>query len=106
MAEDTKNIQPQAYEEENIRTLEGMEHIRQRPGMYIGQLGNGEHAADGIYVILKEVIDNGIDEFRMHAGKQINITVTETTPFVSCRPPAFMISGLFGGSAPVPRKDR
>ncbi|MCQ2154677.1 MAG: toprim domain-containing protein [Bacteroidales bacterium] len=82
MAEDTKNIQPQAYEEENIRTLEGMEHIRQRPGMYIGQLGNGEHAADGIYVILKEVIDNGIDEFRMHAGKQINITVTETTATV------------------------
>ncbi len=79
MSEDIKNIQAQAYNEENIRTLEGMEHIRQRPGMYIGQLGNGEHAADGIYVILKEVIDNGIDEFRMHAGKQINITVSDTT---------------------------
>lgn len=65
------------YSEENIRTLEGMEHIRQRPGMYIGQLGNGEHSADGIYVILKEVIDNSIDEFRMHAGKQINISVED-----------------------------
>ena len=69
----------QAYEDDNIRTLEGMEHIRQRPGMYIGQLGNGEHAADGIYVLLKEVVDNSIDEFRMQAGKQINITVSETS---------------------------
>jgi len=69
----------QKYEDENIRTLEGLEHIRQRPGMYIGQLGNGEHREDGIYVILKEVIDNSIDEFRMHAGKQIQITVNEAS---------------------------
>ena len=67
------------YEDENIRTLEGLEHIRQRPGMYIGQLGNGEHREDGIYVILKEVIDNSIDEFRMKAGKQIIINVSETS---------------------------
>ena len=79
MEEEVKNIAQQEYNEDNIRTLEGMEHIRQRPGMYIGQLGNGEHTADGIYVLLKEVIDNSIDEFRMHAGKQILITVTETS---------------------------
>ena len=68
-------IAAQEYNEDNIRTLDGMEHIRQRPGMYIGQLGNGEHSSDGIYVLLKEVIDNSIDEFRMHAGKQIIINV-------------------------------
>jgi len=77
MTED--KISPQAYAEDNIQTLDGLEHIRKRPGMYIGQLGNGEHSADGIYVILKEVIDNSIDEFRMKAGKQINITVNETS---------------------------
>ncbi|MCQ2185994.1 MAG: toprim domain-containing protein [Bacteroidales bacterium] len=80
MAEELiRNTAAQDYNEDNIRTLEGMEHIRQRPGMYIGQLGNGEHTADGIYVLLKEVVDNSIDEFRMHAGKQINITVTESS---------------------------
>lgn len=79
MAEEIIQSPAQDYNEDNIRTLEGMEHIRQRPGMYIGQLGNGEHAADGIYVLLKEVVDNSIDEFRMKAGKQINITVSETT---------------------------
>lgn len=79
MADESVKIEPQAYEDDNIRTLEGMEHIRQRPGMYIGQLGNGEHHADGIYVLLKEVIDNSIDEFRMHAGNKVNITVTESS---------------------------
>jgi len=74
-----EKFSPQEYVEDNIQTLDGLEHIRKRPGMYIGQLGNGEHSADGIYVILKEVIDNSIDEFRMKAGKQINITVDEAS---------------------------
>ena len=65
------------YTEENIRHLSDMEHIRTRPGMYIGKLGDGSHAEDGIYVLLKEVIDNSIDEFKMHAGKRIEITLEE-----------------------------
>lgn len=65
------------YTEENIRHLSDMEHIRTRPGMYIGKLGDGSHAEDGIYVLLKEVIDNSIDEFKMDAGKRIEITVED-----------------------------
>lgn len=65
------------YTEDNIRTLEGVEHIRLRPGMYIGKLGDGSHSDDGIYVLIKEVIDNSIDEFRMGAGKTIDITVKD-----------------------------
>ena len=63
--------------DENIRTLEGVEHIRRRPGMYIGRLGNGEDLGDGIYVLLKEVVDNSIDEFSAGFGKQILINVNE-----------------------------
>ena len=65
------------YTDDNIRTMEGVEHIRKRPGMYIGRLGNGDDQGDGIYVLLKEVVDNSIDEFSMGFGKQIQITVTE-----------------------------
>ena len=65
------------YSDDNIRTLEGVEHIRLRPGMYIGRLGNGDDLGDGIYVLLKEVVDNSIDEFSAGFGKQIQITVTE-----------------------------
>ena len=65
------------YSDDNIRTLEGVEHIRLRPGMYIGTLGNGEDAADGIYVLLKEVVDNSIDEFSAGFGKQIQISVSD-----------------------------
>ena len=65
------------YTEENIKTLEGVEHIRLRPGMYIGKLGDGSHPEDGIYVLIKEVIDNSIDEFRMGAGKVIDVTVKD-----------------------------
>lgn len=61
------------YTEEHIRHLSDMEHIRTRPGMYIGKLGDGSHPDDGIYVLLKEVIDNSIDEFKMNAGKRIEI---------------------------------
>ncbi len=65
------------YTEEHIRHLSDMEHIRTRPGMYIGKLGDGSHAEDGIYVLLKEVVDNSIDEFKMNAGKRIEITVED-----------------------------
>ena len=65
------------YTEENIKTREGVEHIRLRPGMYIGKLGDGSHSDDGIYVLIKEVIDNSIDEFRMGAGKVIDVTVKD-----------------------------
>ncbi|MCM1021897.1 MAG: type IIA DNA topoisomerase subunit B [Muribaculum sp.] len=67
------------YTSDNIKTLEWREHIRLRPGMYIGKLGDGSQSDDGIYVLLKEVIDNSIDEFMMGNGKQIDIDVTEKT---------------------------
>lgn len=65
------------YSEENIVTLEWREHIRRRPGMYIGKLGDGAFSDDGIYVLLKEVLDNSIDEFRMGFGENIDIVVEE-----------------------------
>ena len=67
------------YTDDNIRTLEWNKHIRQRPGMYIGRLGNGDNPGDGIYVLLKEIVDNSIDEFSMGFGKQIQITVSDNT---------------------------
>jgi len=76
MAKEIENIAAN-YGDDNIRTLEGVEHIRLRPGMYIGTLGNGDDAADGIYVLLKEVVDNSIDEFSAGFGKQIQINVSE-----------------------------
>ncbi len=63
------------YDEANIRHLSDMEHVRTRPGMYIGRLGDGQQAEDGIYVLLKEVIDNSIDEFKMNAGKRIEVDI-------------------------------
>ena len=66
-----------AYTDDNIRHLSDMEHVRTRPGMYIGRLGDGNLPEDGIYVLLKEVIDNSIDEFKMHAGDRIEIDVEE-----------------------------
>ena len=66
------------YTDDNIRTLSGTEHIRLRPGMYIGRLGDGSLAEDGIYVLLKEVIDNSIDEFKMKAGDRIEISVEDS----------------------------
>jgi topoisomerase-4 subunit B len=71
--------QPVKYNEENIKTLEWWEHIRLRPGMYIGKLGDGAHADDGIYVLLKEVLDNSIDEYMMGFGKTIDIRIEEGT---------------------------
>ena len=75
--DDINNIQTPKYEDENIRHLSDMEHIRTRPGMYIGRLGDGSLAEDGIYVLLKEVIDNSIDEFKMNAGKRIEIDIID-----------------------------
>ncbi|MDE6006460.1 MAG: type IIA DNA topoisomerase subunit B [Muribaculaceae bacterium] len=65
------------YTDESIQTLSWNEHIRRRPGMYIGKLGDGTHSDDGIYVLVKEVVDNSIDEFNMGMGSRINITVSE-----------------------------
>ena len=65
------------YGDSSIQSLSWNEHIRRRPGMYIGKLGDGTHPEDGIYVLIKEVIDNSIDEFRMKAGKRVDINITE-----------------------------
>jgi topoisomerase IV subunit B len=65
------------YDEGTIRTLEWQEHIRKRPGMYIGKLGDGSAADDGIYVLLKEVLDNSVDEFMMGHGKKIEVTIDQ-----------------------------
>ena len=65
------------YTDDNIRTLEGVQHIRMRPGMYIGRLGDGRNPSDGIYVLLKEIVDNSIDEYSMGFGKQVQITVED-----------------------------
>ncbi len=68
-----------AYTEASIKTLSPLEHIRLRPGMYIGRLGSGSHAEDGIYVLLKETIDNSIDEYTMGFGKRIEVELTDRT---------------------------
>ena len=73
----TEHTQTVEYTDENIITLTGIEHIRTRPGMYIGRLGDGSHAEDGIYVLLKETIDNSIDEFKMNAGKRIEVEIVD-----------------------------
>ena len=79
MMNDDHNIQQNtvAYNDDNIRHLSDMEHVRTRPGMYIGRLGDGSMPEDGIYVLLKEVIDNSIDEFKMNAGKRIEVDIDD-----------------------------
>ena len=72
-----QNLEQVEYTDDNIRHLSDMEHVRTRPGMYIGRLGDGSLPEDGIYVLLKEVIDNSIDEFKMHAGTRIEINIDE-----------------------------
>ena len=67
----------QDYNDSNIRTLSGLKHIRHRPGMYIGRLGDGSSPEDGIYILLKEVMDNSIDEFKMNAGDKIEVSVED-----------------------------
>src|SRR3569833_75963 len=71
MADANKHV----YDESKIKTLSSLEHIRLRTGMYIGRIGDGSHYDDGCYILLKEVIDNAIDEFIMGAGKEVQITV-------------------------------
>ncbi|MDO5761957.1 MAG: ATP-binding protein, partial [Bacteroidales bacterium] len=80
MEEELRNTTatPSSYDDGNIITLTGVEHIRLRPGMYIGRLGDGSHAEDGIYVLLKEIIDNSIDEFKMQAGKRIEVNMEDS----------------------------
>lgn len=71
-------VSPEAeYASDSIRTLSPRDHVRTRPGMYIGRLGNGDHHDDGIYVLLKEVIDNSVDEFAMGHGRRIDISISE-----------------------------
>ena len=65
------------YTEENIRSLDWKEHIRMRPGMYIGKIGDGSSYDDGIYILLKEILDNSIDEFVMGSGKTIEISIKD-----------------------------
>ena len=81
MTEDNNLIEPTneqvTYDDENIRHLSDMEHVRTRPGMYIGRLGDGSLPEDGIYVLLKEVIDNSIDEFKMKAGDRLEINIED-----------------------------
>ena len=80
MEEQHTTVLPSAdYNDEDIKTLDWMEHIRRRPGMYIGKLGDGSYADDGIYVLLKEVLDNSIDEYMMGFGKTIEVTIEEGT---------------------------
>src|SRR5229473_2590912 len=74
MAETKKHV----YDESKIKTLSSLEHIRLRTGMYIGRIGDGSHYDDGCYILLKEVIDNGIDEFIMGYGKEVQIVVQDS----------------------------
>ena len=69
--------EPASYTADDVKTLDWREHIRRRPGMYIGKLGDGSHADDGIYVILKEVLDNAIDEYAMGFGRQIKVDIAD-----------------------------
>src|SRR5689334_6029088 len=75
MAETSKHI----YDESKIKTLSSLEHIRLRTGMYIGRIGDGSHYDDGCYILLKEVIDNAIDEFIMGHGKEVQIEIKDST---------------------------
>src|SRR3954452_24761269 len=75
MAENAKTN----YDESKIKTLSSLEHIRLRTGMYIGRTGDGSHYDDGCYILLKEVIDNAIDEFIMGAGKEVQVTIEDKT---------------------------
>lgn len=72
-----QNIAPVEYGDENIIHLDDREHIRRRPGMYIGKLGDGSHSDDGIYVLIKETVDNSIDEYRMGEGKVIEVSIQD-----------------------------
>src|ERR1051325_950513 len=74
MADDKKHV----YDESKVKTLSSLEHIRLRTGMYIGRIGDGSHHDDGCYILLKEVIDNAIDEYIMGHGREVEIKVEGT----------------------------
>lgn len=74
----TMSATNQSYDESKIKTLSSLEHIRKRPGMYIGRLGDGSNQDDGIYILLKEIVDNAVDEFIMGAGKRVDISISES----------------------------
>lgn len=80
-----EKIMAKKYDESTVKTLDALAHIRLRSGMYIGRLGDGSHADDGIYVMLKEVIDNSVDEFIMHYGSKIEIELDEKKSQISVR---------------------
>ncbi len=83
MSQEVDDVKPDVvYDEDKIQTLSSLEHIRRRPGMYIGRMGNGSHPDDGIYILLKEIIDNSIDEFIMGAGRRIDVTFNENEVIV------------------------
>jgi len=71
--------QPETYNDASIKSLDWKEHIRLRPGMYIGKLGDGSAPDDGIYVLIKEIIDNAVDEFVMGYGKTVEVTINDQT---------------------------
>lgn len=77
MEEITQKTSELQYDSDAVKTLDWREHIRRRPGMYIGKLGDGAHAEDGIYVLLKEVMDNAVDEYMMGFGKQVEVTLKD-----------------------------
>ena len=72
-----KEAAPAVYDESSIQHLEGLEHIRLRPGMYIGSLGDGSNENDGIYILLKEGIDNSVDEYSQGFGNRIDVDITD-----------------------------
>ena len=80
--EQTDKLNNNVYDDDSIVTLEDLEHIRLRPGMYIGRLGDGTEPNDGMYVLMKEVIDNSIDEFAMGHGKQINMEIDDKRIYI------------------------
>ena len=80
--EQTDKLNNHVYDDDSIVTLEDLEHIRLRPGMYIGRLGDGTEPNDGMYVLMKEVIDNSIDEFAMGHGKQINMEIDDKRIYI------------------------
>ncbi|AEC03016.1 DNA topoisomerase IV subunit B [Parasphaerochaeta coccoides] len=82
MATDPKIRRDTTYDESKIQTLSALEHIRLRPGMYIGRLGDGRHVDDGIYVLLKEIVDNSIDEFIMGNGTRVSVSLRDKTVMV------------------------
>src|ERR1700733_15578712 len=73
------------YDESSVKTLDALSHIRLRPGMYIGRLGDGSHPDDGIYVMLKEIIDNSVDEYIMKQGQKITVEQDEASRRISIR---------------------